>query len=115
MEHEICPANKSQITISNSFLLNIAEHENFSANKYVVGIIIFISRENIIQPLGLIYILQSNDLPCASAIQGGYVTWCFWKGAVIIFTILPLWVLGLARSRIHASQTQTVHPALDSW
>ena len=26
------------------------------------------------------------------------------------FTILPLWVLGLARSRIHASQTQTMHP-----
>ena len=33
-KHEICPANKSQITITNSFLLNIAEHENFSANKY---------------------------------------------------------------------------------
>ena len=33
-EHEICPANKSQIIINaNSFLLNIAEHENFSANK----------------------------------------------------------------------------------
>ena len=29
---KICPANKSQIT--NSFLLNIAEHELFSANKY---------------------------------------------------------------------------------
>ena len=28
-EHEICPANKSQLlTIVNSFLLNIAEHEN---------------------------------------------------------------------------------------
>ena len=45
-EHEICPIIKSQITkfvlllnlklltIANSFLLNIAEHENFSANKY---------------------------------------------------------------------------------
>ena len=34
-EYEIRPANKSQITtISNSFLLNIAVHENFSANKY---------------------------------------------------------------------------------
>ena len=34
-EHEICPANKSKIVkITNSFLLNIAEHENFSANKY---------------------------------------------------------------------------------
>ena len=40
--HEICPANKSQITnntnnkliIANSSLLNIAEHKNFSANKY---------------------------------------------------------------------------------
>ena len=34
-EHEIFPANSSQIT-NNSifFLLNIAEHENFSANKY---------------------------------------------------------------------------------
>ena len=31
------------------------------------------------------------------------------------FTILPLWVLGLARSRIHASQTETMHPAWDSW
>ena len=27
------------------------------------------------------------------------------------FTILPLWVLGLTRSRIHASQTETVIPA----
>ena len=59
-EHEFCPANKSQITynckfflaqlswawifvllinlklltIANSFLLNIAEHDIFSANKY---------------------------------------------------------------------------------
>ena len=34
-EHEMCPANKSQILIAtNSFLLNIAEHENCSANKY---------------------------------------------------------------------------------
>ena len=34
-EHEICPANKSQITNNcNSFLLNITEHENFSANKH---------------------------------------------------------------------------------
>ena len=33
--HQICPANESQITIiANSFLLNIAEQENFSANKY---------------------------------------------------------------------------------
>ena len=33
--HVICPANKSEITNnSNSFLLNIAEHENFSADKY---------------------------------------------------------------------------------
>ena len=61
---EICPANKSQITtMANSFLLNIAEHEIFSANKYenasnkfsvlinmkmptIVGIFIFIRREN---------------------------------------------------------------------
>ena len=27
------------------FMLNLAEHENFSANKYEVGIFIFISRE----------------------------------------------------------------------
>ena len=34
-EHEICPANKSQITNScKNVLLNIPEHENFSANKY---------------------------------------------------------------------------------
>ena len=35
---------------ANSFLLNIAERENFSTNKYenanIVGIFIFISREN---------------------------------------------------------------------
>ena len=50
-EHEILPANKSQITNNCIFFfLNIAEHENFSANKYEnannVGIFIFISREN---------------------------------------------------------------------
>ena len=34
-EYEICPANKSRLpTIANSVLPNIAEHENFSANKY---------------------------------------------------------------------------------
>ena len=35
-EHEICPANKSQITNNSKFFLDIpvAEHENFSANKY---------------------------------------------------------------------------------
>ena len=34
-EHEICHANKSQITKNaNSFLLNIAEHENLPADKY---------------------------------------------------------------------------------
>ena len=32
-EHEICPANESQITIANSFLLNIAEHELNIAEK----------------------------------------------------------------------------------
>ena len=47
-EHEICPAYKFQITnIANSFLLNIAKHEQNSANnENVVGIFIFISREN---------------------------------------------------------------------
>ena len=35
VQHEICLGNESQITINaNSFLLNIAEHGNFSANKY---------------------------------------------------------------------------------
>ena len=35
------------LTIVNSFLLNIAEHENFSANKYEnANFFIFISREN---------------------------------------------------------------------
>ena len=38
------------LTIANSFLLNIAEHENFSADKYVMetitGIFILIIREN---------------------------------------------------------------------
>ena len=39
--------NLKLLTIANSFLLIIAEHENFSANKYEnVGIFIFISREN---------------------------------------------------------------------
>ena len=34
-EHEICPANKDQITDNcNFFLLNIAEHENVSDNKF---------------------------------------------------------------------------------
>ena len=34
-EHEIWPANKSQITNNHNFLLqNIAEYEIFSANKY---------------------------------------------------------------------------------
>ena len=32
-------------TIANSVLLSIAEHEHFSANIYVVGIFIYISRE----------------------------------------------------------------------
>ena len=55
--HEICPANKSQITNScNSFLLNIAEHDNFSANMNMpssVGIFIFISRENFMLGCGV--------------------------------------------------------------
>ena len=38
------------LTIANSFLLNIAERENFSADKYVMetitGIFILIIREN---------------------------------------------------------------------
>ena len=41
--------NLKLLTIANSFLLNIAEHENFSANMKmpaIVGIFIFISREN---------------------------------------------------------------------
>ena len=35
-EYEICPANKNfkLVTSSNSFLLNIAECEIFSSNKY---------------------------------------------------------------------------------
>ena len=33
------------LTIANSVLLNKAEHENFSANKYENGIFIFIGRE----------------------------------------------------------------------
>ena len=36
--------NHKLLTTANSFLLNIAEHENFSA--IIVGIFIFISREN---------------------------------------------------------------------
>ena len=50
-EHEIGPANESQITNNCKFFLsNKAEHENFFGNKYenanFVGIFIFISREN---------------------------------------------------------------------
>ena len=50
-EHEICPANKSQITINCKFFLaKQAEHENFSVINMkmptIVGIFIFISREN---------------------------------------------------------------------
>ena len=47
-EHEKSPAGKVQITIPKSLLLNIAEDENFSANKYENAnyIFIFISREN---------------------------------------------------------------------
>ena len=34
-EHEICPGNNLKLlTTTSSFLLNIAEHENVSANKY---------------------------------------------------------------------------------
>ena len=50
-EHEIVLLiNLKLLTIANSFLLNIAEHKKFSANKYenanYFGIFIFISREN---------------------------------------------------------------------
>ena len=42
--------NLKLLTIANSCLINIAEHEDFSANKCesvtIVGISIFISREN---------------------------------------------------------------------
>ena len=33
-EHEICPANMKLLT--NSFLLNIAEHENFSVKMQTI-------------------------------------------------------------------------------
>ena len=38
--------NLKLLTIANSFFLCIAEHENFSANKYKNDIFMFISREN---------------------------------------------------------------------
>ena len=42
--------NLKLLTIANSFLLNIAEHEHFSADQWekltIIGIFIFISREN---------------------------------------------------------------------
>ena len=38
--------NLKLLTVAESFLVNISEHENFSANKYVVGIFMFINREN---------------------------------------------------------------------
>ena len=42
--------NLKVLTLANSFLLNLSDHENLSANKYenakFVGIFIFISREN---------------------------------------------------------------------
>ena len=54
-EHEICPANKSKITNNcNSSLLNIAEHKICLLSLLInmkmptiVGIFIFISRENL--------------------------------------------------------------------
>ena len=33
-EHEICPANKSQITNNCKFFLNNGGHDNFSANEH---------------------------------------------------------------------------------
>ena len=41
--------NLRLLLLANSFLQNIAEHENFSANKYgyIFGIFIFISRETV--------------------------------------------------------------------
>ena len=34
-EHESCATNiLKSLTVANLFLLNIAEHENFAANKY---------------------------------------------------------------------------------
>ena len=37
-EHEICPANNLKLlTIADSFLPNIAERENFSADKYEIA------------------------------------------------------------------------------
>ena len=48
VEHEIVlQINLKLLTIANPFFLNIAEHENFSANKYEnANYFIFISREN---------------------------------------------------------------------
>ena len=48
--------NLKLLTIANSFLLNIAEHENFSDNMKMlpfVGIFIFISRENFMLKLSM--------------------------------------------------------------
>ena len=41
-EHEICHANKSQtyLQLQDSFLLNIAENESFSTNKYEMPTIV---------------------------------------------------------------------------
>ena len=33
-KHDICIANLKLLTVANSFLLNIAEHEYFFAHKY---------------------------------------------------------------------------------
>ena len=42
--------NLKLLSIASAFLLNIAEHKNFSVNKYemptIAGMFIFISREN---------------------------------------------------------------------
>ena len=51
-QHEICPANKNLRlrTIASSFMLNIAKHESSllinTKMPTIVGIFIFISREN---------------------------------------------------------------------
>ena len=57
--------NLKLLTIANSFLLNIVEHEIFPANKFV-GIFISISRENIL----LSWVLMTDISKCFSESLG---------------------------------------------
>ena len=61
------PINLKLLTIANSFLLNIAEHETFSA---IVGIFIFISKENFMISCVGAWLLFSSSAVCPFSYTG---------------------------------------------